>query len=234
MSRSVLKSVVFSSALLMSGAAFAAPILISTQVNGSYHGSYGSASVNIDSATNPDVTINGASAGAFALTGDLDGNGPAENFAAFCLDIAHYLSLPGYYTITTSPFASDPLTTTQIGNVQTLFDMAFGSLTLTSNAQSAGFQLALWEIIYETTGTLSVGNGNFTASGNTGAVNFANTLLGNLVSAGPVTQVYNLTCLESQNGQDLVTASPVPLPAAGLLLLAALGGLGLARRRKTV
>ena len=131
--------------------------------------------------------------------------------------------MPGYYTITTSPFASDPLTTTQIGNVQTLFDMAFGSLTLTSNAQSAGFQLALWEIIYETTGTLSVGNGNFTASGNTGAVNFANTLLGNLVSAGPVTQVYNLTFLESQNGQDLVTASPVPLPAAGLLLLAALG-----------
>lgn len=107
-------------------------------------------SISRNFGNNPDVTINGASAGAFALTGDLDGNGPAENFAAFCLDIAHYLSLPGYYTITSSPFASDPLTTTQIGNVQTLFDMAFGSLTLTSNAQSAGFQLALWEIIYGT------------------------------------------------------------------------------------
>ena len=54
-------------------------------------------------------------------------------------------------------------------------------------------------------------------------------------------RAYRLSFLESSSDsanksahQNLVTVSPVPLPAAGLLLLAAFGGLGVAaRRRKT-
>ena len=58
------------------------------------------------------------------------------------------------------------------------------------------------------------------------------------VLRGP-TQSYKLTFLESndqrgnsQYSQNLVTASPVPLPAAGFLLIGALGGLAAVGRRK--
>ena len=168
----------------------------------------------------PDVTYGSSShagvhAGGFALRGDIDGDSAVEDFVAFCLDISTYISNGKNYEVTTSPFAVDPLTSLQIGNIQRLFNTAYRTLVLTSNTQSAGFQLALWEIIYETDSTLTLGSGNFTASYGTAAINFANTLLGNL--GDTPTAHYALTFLQ---------ANPAHHPEPGDRLASAAAGGG--------
>ena len=219
-------------------AASAATISLETQ-GGSVFGSNGSTAVQITSGADPVVKPTWVAAGAFALKGDLDGKPGAELFDAFCLDIATWLRLPSLYTVTGSPFASDPLSALQRSDIGKLFNTAYKSLDLTNATQSAGFQLALWEIVNEAAGnSYALGSGNFSATGSAAANSFADALLAGL--SGPVTQHYRLTFLASTDpridgghySQNLVTVSPVPLPAAGLMLMAGLGGLGLMRRRR--
>ena len=157
-----------------------------------------------------------------------DANG---RFVAWCLDLSQWLS-GGNFDITTSPFSNT--FTINIARVQSVFDANYASLTLSNATQAAGFQVALWNAIYD--GDWLAGSGAFAvAAGGVQAQADAYLLAASLFS-GPST--YDLTFLENTDpnlriGQNLVTATPVPVPAAGLLLLAALGGLGLVRRRKT-
>ena len=232
----VCSAFVLASGLLALPAA-AATLTISSQGSNIF-GSNGNSSVTITEATLRPGGI-GVLAGGFAVTGNLDGVGAAENFIAWCLDISTTLRLPSTYTTTTTPFASGPLSPPRISTIERLFETGLSTLNLGNNADSAGFQLALWEVLYENSGTLSLGTGNFSANHATAAIAVANTLLGNL-ALGPVTRDYNLTFLQSNDphntvdghySQHLVTATPVPLPAGGVLLLAGLGALGALRRR---
>jgi hypothetical protein len=177
---------------MSAGIASAATISITTQGPGLF-GTNGSAGVLINSVTDPDIGPINVQAGGFALSGNIDGQPGNENFTSFCLDIATYLRLPSLYTVTSTPFVSDPLTGLQLSNIRALFNTAYSTIDLTQNAQSAGFQLALWEIIYESAATLTVASGNFTASNNAGAVAFADMLLAGL--GGPQTGNYALTFL---------------------------------------
>ncbi len=168
--------------------------------------------------------------------------GGLGSFIAWCLDISTFLALPNAYTTTNTPFSmtTGAITPTRAGDIQKLFNTGYSATVtgITSAAVSAGFQLALWEILYET-GSYGLTTGSFQASGDvvSAATNQANTLLGAL--SGPITQAYSLTFLESPKGangaqltQNLVTASAVPLPAAGVLLLTVMGGIGALARYK--
>lgn len=207
----------------------AATVTLSKQAS-SIFGSNGHSNVKIKSAPARGMHV---AAGGFALT---DGN---QSFTAWCLDIATTIKLPSLYSQTDTPFPTAAMTGTQIANVKQLFRTAFATLDLTSNAGSAGFQLALWELVNETGSSFDLGNGSFTAWNNDAAVVAGNAFLAGL--SGPKTGQYRFTFLASndpraQDGhysQNLVTVSPVPLPAAGVLMVLALGGLAAMRRRRT-
>ncbi|WP_245306207.1 VPLPA-CTERM sorting domain-containing protein [Roseovarius aestuariivivens] len=225
-------SALFSIAAL---SAHATPVPVSKQ-SSSVFGSNGSAAVTITD----DIEL---PSGLSTLAGGFDlSSGPLGDFVAWCLDISTYLRLSSNYEITEDSAGFDPFgtarpTLAQKFNVQALFNTGFSSLDLTSDADSAGFQLALWEVTYEDSGSFDVNSGDFNVTGNSAARTRANQLLGGI--NGPKTQSYRLTFLESTDtyygshkSQHLVTASPIPLPAAGFLLLGALGGLGFVGKRR--
>lgn len=180
----------------------------------------------------------GTAAGAFYLRDDdgILGNGTMADFIAFCVDIFNTLALPTEYSVTNTPFSGTGQPGTfdagQKSRVQSLFDNNYAGLDFDSNDEVAGFQVAIWESLFEESGTLDVKGGDFTVSWAAGdaATTAANTFL----AAGDDGKTnYRLTWLQSTSGgQNLVTVSPVPLPAAGLLFLSALGGLAALRRRK--
>lgn len=213
-----------------------------SQQQSNVHGTNGSVNITI---TSPAGSI-GTSAGSFALTSDAAKGPVIGDFIAWCLDIGHWLNLPSTYSVTTSPFNPDGSITAVVATLTQLVNTAYKGV-LGNATDSAAFQLALWEIVNEGSGDYDVNDGDFYASDygslDSSAVrDRANWFLDHL-DATP-TGNYKLTFLQyestlagaplpGQPSQNLVTISEVPLPAAGLLLIGALGGLGMfARRRK--
>ena len=221
----------------MASAAAGSTVSLSQQNSADTFNGGGNAHVRVST---PDAN---ALAGGFRLT---DG---VNDLVAWCLDLLTELSFPGGstdYTATATPFSntSGGLSAATVGNIESLFETAYSTLDLNDDAQSAGFQLALWEVVYESDAAVgfSLSNGTFQQVRNTGAANAAEAAANGFLAGlgGPVTQEYRLTFFESsvdgsgdQISQNLVSVTPVPLPAAAWMLGLCLAGLaGLGRRRK--
>ena len=221
-------------AALMSASAASALTLTPTGFSG------GSQSVSVTAPTK-----SGLSAGGFNVTSD----GTPSSLIAFCLDIVSTISFGNsyQYTETATPFTgnSQGSIASAMSRIQALYDAVYdNSVATASSLTSAGFQLALWNAVYDDDWTVTndgaAGN-DFYATAGGGIIGQANTYL-TAASAYVGGQKWDLTYLEGNptnsqgaHPQNLVTAAPapVPLPAAGLMLLGALGGLvGLRRRRK--
>lgn len=186
----------------------------------------GSESFTVTSST---VTpaFNPVAAGGFAGTWD----GDPLLFWCFELDETFGFGIP-YTDYTSAPLAASfPLLSMQVAE---LFQVAGGSSGATSSLlNSAAFQLALWEIRYETSGTFNLTGGTFKASGDAAgalAIAQANTWLNTL----PATSTYTITLLHSGPPgmhQDFVTDSRVPIlllvPEPSMLPLVGIGFLGM-------
>lgn len=188
------------------------------------------------------VKVKGGPHTVSALAGGFRVTDGASDFIAWCLDIATTLKLPSTYMQTANPFSASTgvLSASTRSSIGRLFGTGYSTLDLNSNIESAGFQLALWEILYETSGAFDLTAGTFyqsrSGSARDEAESFANSLLAGL--DGPVTQSYRLTFWESvpdnmgKRSQNLVSVEAIPLPAAGWMLIAGIGALAGMRRMR--
>lgn len=172
----------------------------------------------------------------YAATGFRMDDG-AASFIAWCLDLTHSVSKGGPYdyTPTDTPFSNSFLVAGAKERVIRLFDANYSTVNAYSRIDAPAFQLALWEVGYDSDFDLDTGGFQGTGRGNLAGQIAAKAAL--YLSAaksfvGPHT--WNVTFLENNDRrtrQNLVTASRVPLPAALLLLGGGLVALGTLRRR---
>lgn len=166
-----------------------------------------------------------AAAGVFRLSAT-GANGSVQDFLAFCLEPLETLTLPRSHTVGST--LSAPI----LDRLGALMGNGFSLVTGATSA--AAFQLAAWEIANEGSGKLDLSKGAFRVTSATSAArNLAQSWL-NGITSGQWTSPGAVTILSAPGTQDLLTdIAPVPVPAAGVLLLGGLAGLGaLGRRRR--
>lgn len=222
------KLAAFGLAIAVSGAMFA-PMAQAGTVELAHAGSgaFGSPdwSRNVTYTLNGETSTRTNPAGLFRLT---DTASVGSSILAFCLDLVEFLGSPVTYD--TEASSSIPGWAAAAVNIDRLYTSAYSLVTDADTA--AGFQIALWEIITDSGSgsALSLGDGNFQTTGNATHYQNAQTYLDGLGTA--TTGGYNLTTYYSDGNQDLISATPVPVPAAGLLLLGGLFGMGAFRSRR--
>ena len=165
----------------------------------------------------------------YVYAGGFTTNDGAHSFVSWCVDILQDTFLgqaTSDYTLV------DAASVPQIGaaRADALARLATAYLGLVNNGTTAGaFQLAVWEIVYENTGTpYNITSGNFRAWGASDAsIGLAQAWLGNLAG----TSTYNVSVWSSPTRQDLAVFSTVPEPAPLGLLAVGLIGLALVKRK---
>ena len=221
---------------LLAPIAVACTLLCATQAradNVSFSGfANGSKSVAVTLASpNVGKTLTTAAGG---FSASLNG-GPS--FTSYCVDLYEYLGFGTTYNDYTlvagaSHAFANASAATDIGKL-----FAEKNVIGSATAQAA-FQIAIWEIAYETSGVYNLGTGAAKFSGGTasssGALSLASTWLGNL--AGTTNNSYTLWTLDSIGNpghQDQVFAAPVPEPSTYALLAGGLLCIGFFARRRS-
>ena len=171
------------------------------------------------------VTAPPATANAGAFTGTWNG----QPIIFFCFELTQYFQFGVPYS---DYVASNP-SNAQFALLSRLFTEAFAHV-LDSTDNSAAFQLAVWEILYDPSPTsLSTGTFHVTNDfGHPGTVAAATNLLNNLPAVG----TYSITWLQSPDHQDFVfgTNTLREAPEPSLLFLASIGlaAMGFVMRRR--
>jgi len=190
------------------------------------------------SIVSPVVTRDILAGGFVGVQTDLLSPPSTSTILFWCFELDQYFSPGTTYTDYTAitPYASTAL--------QELFTEVFNGGAISqpiSDITSAAFQLAVWEIRYESAPTYDLGSGAFSASGGTGSVALAQSFLNHLGDAGNQPSKYVVTLLHSESEQDFVTATPgrttreggkIPEPSALPLLGLGMAAMLLARRRR--
>ena len=183
----------------------------------------------------PPAAVTHASAGAF--NANVNG-GPT--FEAFCVDIWQTLGFNQNYSLGVgSTYTYRPsmlgyvtnagaFTQGTLDNLSRLYTEAHASI-IGNATNSAAFQVALWEIAFETPGNYNLTSGNFHATSPAGVTSVANGWLTNLAAFAPV---YSISGYVSATNQDVIVFHPVPEPGTYAMMLAGLGLMGFVARRR--
>lgn len=194
------------------------------------------------STTNFGGTIDGMPVGTFNYT-VVSSTDPrfSGTFQSFCADYFQPVTTGQTYSYTPVAISALPdvgTDPTKLARIQGLYNRFYKTATTGNADQGGAFQLALWEILYDGTGTLNLNSGNFTATGLNGSANatIAQSWLNTLddPNAPPPANSYQLVGLFNKDFQDQILpfSSPASVPAPAALVLAVIGGgVLLARRR---
>jgi len=163
----------------------------------------------------PNAVASGTvNAGGFATI--LNGN---PSFVSYCVDLYQHIAFGTLY-----PEYTAPGTTHLFANNRAYADLGrlyANAGVVDSSVEEAAFQIAVWEIAYETTpGAYALGSGAASFSGGSaagGALGLAATWLAGLGNGAG----RSINVLESADHQDVIFA-PVPEPSSYMLMLAGL------------
>ena len=186
---------------------------------------HGSQTVDYSLVAPNAVTSGSASAGGFATV--LDG-GPS--FVTYCVDLYQHIAFGTLYPEYTGPDTSHVFSNSRAyDDLGRLYNVAG---VVNTSVEEAAFQIAVWEIAYETTpGPYDLSSGAASFSGgsadSSGALTLASTWLSELGGA----PTRPIEVLQSSDHQDVIFA-PVPEPSSVALMLSGLAVAGgIARRR---
>lgn len=229
--RNLLSAALATSALMFASIAAAAPTTVNLTFNGAVSDPV---TGNITWTGDPVVAPRSAQAAklGFTVTAINDGDIAApfsvgDKLEAFCVELGIQVG-SGLYTLHHgSTFFADLGKPSAASDLGKLFRNYY-SLTGTDRVLSAAFQLAVWEIVYDSP-MLDILAGNFIANGTfSGARAIADGWLASL--SDPGLKGMKFYVLASENRQDIAF---IPVPEPGMLLLIGSGllfGVGLRRR----
>lgn len=141
------------------------------------------------------------------------------DFTTFCIEVTENVAPGNSYTYDIDLVANGP-TTAPMGaaladQMAELFGRFYGGLNLGDADQVGGFQLAVWNIVYD--GDATILAGNFQASDGVGPMAYADFYLGAIDGTGPRA---NLDAMLAVGIQDQIVPEPCSLVLLGLGALA--------------
>jgi hypothetical protein len=193
------------------------------------------------SAFNETVIAGGVLA---SYTGD---NGITKSFKSYCVDLYESISFGQSYS-NYNNIGGGAYAFTNSNAAYEIGRLFFNNKQIDDATKEAAFQIAVWELSYETSGSYDLSAGNAKFSGGTaatsGALDLASNWLNELSTAVGFTGISVLESVASSSGagyQDMVYPAfipdeqpipPVPEPSTYALMAAGLAGVGFLTRRR--
>ena len=183
--------------------------------------------------TSPAAITSSPAAGGFLMQNT---SAPSSgSFLAWCLDVQSWLTSPATYSlVAATAFYTGAVGATKVSALERLATAVLPSVN--TKQESGAFQLAVWEIVNETSGSYILNSGNFrVGAASDGAIGLAQTWLTNLNNGTYSADTMTLGVWKDVNNktQDLgVFIQAVPEPEIYAMMGIGLGLLVLAVRRK--